>query len=213
MQKTLILASRNKKKRAELEAILGDLPVRLLTLDDFPEIPDPIEDGETFLENAAKKALFVAQRTGFYALADDSGLEVDALDGKPGVRSARYAGSDDRENRDLLNNRKLLREMGGIDEPGRTARFRCAVVLAGPSTGNTGEIVRLGESEGSVEGRILAEPRGASGFGYDPLFYSEELGSTFAEAEAGIKNKISHRARALAAIGPLLRRVFDVSAE
>jgi XTP/dITP diphosphohydrolase len=208
MRKTLILASRNRKKRAELEAIIGNLPVRILTLDDFPDIPDPVEDGETFLENAAKKALFVARATGTYTLADDSGLEVDALGGRPGVHSARYAGCDDKESRDLTNNRKLLREMERVPESERTARFRCAIVLAGPSPDVPHEIVTLGESEGTVEGKMLTEPRGLHGFGYDPLFYSEEVGSTFAEARAEDKNQISHRARALAKIAPLLRRIF-----
>jgi len=211
MKPTLVLASRNRKKRAELEAILGGLPVRLLTLDDFPDVPDPVEDGETFLQNAAKKALFVARETGTYTLADDSGLEVDALNGRPGVRSARYAECDDRENRDLRNNRKLLREMEGVPKSRRTARFRCAIVLAGPSATDPREIIRLGDSEGTVEGTILTEPRGLSGFGYDPLFYSAEVGCTFAEAKPEDKNRISHRARALAGIAPLLRETFGAS--
>jgi XTP/dITP diphosphohydrolase len=133
---------------------------------------------------------------------------VDALGGTPGVHSARYAGCDDKESRDLLNNQKLLREMEGIPKSRRTARFRCAIVLAGPSANDPREIIRLGESEGTVEGTILTEPRGLSGFGYDPLFYSEEVGGTFAEAKPEDKNRISHRARALAGIAPLLRRTF-----
>jgi len=202
----LVLASRNPKKRIELEALLSGLPVTVLTLDDFPEVPDPVEDGRTFMENAEKKALFVAGRTGLPALADDSGLEVDALDGAPGVHSARYAGVNNRGTRDAANNRKLLEALRSVPAEQRTARFRCCVALAAP--GRSAGAVIVGRAEGAVEGVILEEPRGKSGFGYDPLFYHPPSGCTFAELPADVKNRVSHRAQALAEIRPVLFRFF-----
>lgn len=197
----LVLASRNRKKREEIQALLPSLAVRILTLDDFPEVPDPVEDGRTFAENARKKALFVASRTGHLALADDSGLEVDRLGGEPGVYSARYSGVEDRDTRDAANNRKLLERLRGVAAEHRTARFRCAIALASPDR-------ILEESDGSVEGVILEESRGDYGFGYDPLFLYPPRSMTFAELPAEEKNRVSHRARALTAIQPALLRIL-----
>jgi XTP/dITP diphosphohydrolase len=157
------------------------------------------EDGETFAANAAKKAREVAAAAGLPALADDSGLEVDALDGAPGVRSARYAGAG---HDDAANNRRLLAELAGVPTARRTARFRCAVALADPR-GPLGDTVEI--REGACAGVILESPRGHNGFGYDPLFLYPELGRTFAELSLEEKGRLSHRARALAAMLPVLR--------
>lgn len=210
MQRTLVLASRNRKKRKELEALLEGLPVEVRTLDDYPEVPDPVEDGETFAENAEKKAVFVAERTGMPALADDSGLEVDALGGRPGVHSARYAGDPNRKTRDGANNRKLLEELDGVPEEKRTARFRCCIAFAVPGEFGAGVAAR---SDGKVEGVILESARGEEGFGYDPLFFHPSSGCTFAELAAGKKNELSHRARALRKIRPFLKVWFSEPGE
>jgi XTP/dITP diphosphohydrolase len=207
MKKVLVVASRNPKKRGELEALLEGLPLEIRTLDDYPEVPDPVEDGKTFMENAEKKALFVARETGLPSLADDSGLEVDALDGAPGVFSARYAGVDDRLTRDEANNRKLLESLRGVPEQERTARFRCSVAFAGLDSSGQARI--LGRAEGKVEGIITEESRGKRGFGYDPLFYHMPSSCTFAELPADRKNQLSHRARALAGIRPVLIRWIE----
>jgi XTP/dITP diphosphohydrolase len=190
----LVLASRNRKKRLELQALLGVLDVNVRSAEEFPNVADVEEDGRTFLENARKKAHAFARATGLPALADDSGLEVDALGGAPGVRSHRYAGPNAT---DSQNNEKLLRELQGVPPPKRTARFRCAAVLAWPD----GRVI---EAEGACEGILLDAPRGAGGFGYDPLFFVPEHGKTFAELPAESKNAISHRARALERLRALL---------
>jgi XTP/dITP diphosphohydrolase len=169
-----------------------------------------VEDGDTFAENAAKKAVFVAERTGLPALADDSGLEVDALDGRPGVHSARYAGDPNRESRDAANNRKLLEELRGIPQEKRTARFRCCIAFAVPGE-NGAEI--SARSEGKVDGVMLKSPKGEEGFGYDPLFFHYPSGCTFAELPAKKKNQLSHRARALRKIRPFLDRWFSRAGE
>lgn len=207
MNQVLVVASRNPKKRRELEALLRGLRLEVRALDDYPEVPDPVEDGKTFMENAEKKALFVARETGLPSLADDSGLEVDALDGAPGVYSARYAGVNDRPTRDEANNRKLLKSLRDVPEQERTARFRCSVAFAGPNL--SGQVEILGRSEGEVEGIIIEEPRGKGGFGYDPLFYHPPSGCTFAELPTDRKNQLSHRARALVGIRPVLTRWLE----
>ncbi len=184
----IVLASRNKAKAGEIQEILKDLNLEMLTLNDFPEIPAPVEDGKTFKENALKKARFVAERLQIAALADDSGLEVDAIDKKPGILSARYAGENAT---DEENNRKLLKELNGLPLGKRQARYRCVVALVLPS--GEEEI-----AEGSCQGLIALEPKGSRGFGYDPLFYVPEYGKTMAELPPEIKNRISHRGRALA---------------
>ncbi|NPV80989.1 MAG: XTP/dITP diphosphatase [Firmicutes bacterium] len=186
----LVLATRNKGKADEIRVILNLPGLKLSLASDFPGAPEVEEKASTYAENAAAKARTLAAYSGHYSLADDSGLEVDLLGGQPGVFSARFSGvhRDDQE-----NIRKLLRLLDGVPFHERTARFRCVVALAGPG----GELV---VKEGTCEGIITESPRGSSGFGYDPVFLVPEFGKTFAELGPGIKNKISHRARALNAI-------------
>lgn len=183
----MILATRNKGKVKEIKSILGPLDIEVLTLDDVPALELPPEVGNTFKENALAKAAFIAGSTGIPALADDSGLEVDYLDGRPGIYSARYAGQDatDRENYE-----KLLAELSGVEREKRTARFRCAIALVLPGR----EPLVF---EGALEGFIATEPGGENGFGYDPVFFVAEEGKTAAELKPEEKNRISHRAKAL----------------
>ena len=181
----LVLATHNAGKTREIRTILKDYPVVIRDLDDFGPIPPVEEDGNTFEDNAFKKAAFTAQVLGFPTLADDSGLLVHALDGAPGVYSARYAASNAS---DADNNQKLLREMKGIED--RSAVFECVLALAVP----TGPALIY---EGRCEGLILTEPKGSRGFGYDPLFYYPPLDKTFAELSEEEKNRVSHRGRAL----------------
>jgi XTP/dITP diphosphohydrolase len=183
----LLIATRNPHKLDEIREILKVPGLELICLADFPETHEVEEDAETFEGNAVKKAREMAAATGLWTLADDSGLEVDALGGVPGVRSARYAGEPVSY---AANNALLLRELRG--QGNRRARFRCVVALAVP-----GECVRT--VEGRCEGRIAAAPRGSSGFGYDPLFIPDGHDRTFAEMPAALKNRMSHRAAALAA--------------
>ncbi|MCS5695277.1 XTP/dITP diphosphatase [Desulfofundulus thermocisternus] len=190
----LVLATRNPGKVRELSQLLSPLGYEVLSLEHFPGVPEVVEDGATFKDNAVKKATAVARHTGQLALADDSGLEVDYLGGAPGVRSARFAGEghDDR-----ANNEKLLRLLAGVPPEKRTARFRCVVAVATPE----GKVLT---TEGTCEGIIAEEPRGEGGFGYDPLFYVPSCGKTFAELEPEVKNRISHRGRALALMREIL---------
>lgn len=190
MKKTLIvLATRNKGKVAEFQEMLKDRPVDIRCLADFGPIPEVEEDGETFDDNAYKKALFTAKALGLPAISDDSGLVVEALDGAPGVRSARYAGptASDQENID-----KLLRDMAGVGN--RKAAFHCVVSIAVPS----GPALTY---EGTCDGLITEAPQGEGGFGYDPVFFCPALGKTFAEAAMEEKNRVSHRGKVLAEIG------------
>lgn len=182
----LVIATRNPHKIREIRAILQIPGLELLSAGDFPGVPEIPEDGETFQENAVKKAMALAMATKQWAMADDSGLEVDALDGEPGVHSARFAGEPVNYE---ANNRKLLALLG--DRADRRARFRCVLALSSP--GGRVQIV-----EGLCEGTITREPRGAHGFGYDPVFVPEGHTQTFAEMEPEEKNRLSHRARALA---------------
>ena len=182
----IILATHNRGKMKEMSSILAHLPVKLLTLDDFPQIGEIPETGETLKENAFIKAETVHQKTGLPALADDTGLEVDALDGAPGVHSSRYDG----ETATFEDNcRKMLQEMDGIPAEERTAQFHTVIAFVSDS-GNEW-------TEGMVEGRILENKRGDGGFGYDPLFYYPPLKKTFAELNSEQKNNISHRGKAL----------------
>ncbi|NWF53721.1 MAG: XTP/dITP diphosphatase [Syntrophaceae bacterium] len=183
----VVIATRNPGKLREIDALLAPLGLRILSLANFPEIPEIIEDGRTFEENAAKKAVAVAAHTGRIAIADDSGLTVDALQGRPGVFSARYAGEGAT---DAERYRKLLEEMSGILKEKRGAAFVCAIAVSSPE-GKTETVVGL------CRGEISLAPRGNHGFGYDPVFYLPDLGKTMAELEPEIKNRISHRARAL----------------
>lgn len=181
----LVLATRNKGKTEEIRALLSGFPVQLKNLDDFGPIPEVIEDGETFDDNAYKKASFTARVLGFPAIADDSGLVVEALNGEPGVYSARYAGEDAD---DAANNAKLLDQMAGVED--RRAAFECVISIAMP----TGPALTY---EGRCEGVIAQGPSGDGGFGYDPLFYCPDKGKTFAELTLAEKGEISHRGRAL----------------
>ena len=182
----IVLATHNRGKMKEMSSILAHLPVKLLTLDDFPQIGEIPETGETLKENAFIKAETVHQKTGLPALADDTGLEVVALDGAPGVHSSRYDG----ETATFEDNcRKMLQEMDGIPAEERTARFHTVIAFVSDS-GNEW-------TEGMVEGRILENKRGDGGFGYDPLFYYPPLKKTFAELNSEQKNNISHRGKAL----------------
>lgn len=185
MVSMIVLATRNSNKVREFREILSDFKIELRSLDDFGPIPEAIEDGDSFDENAYKKAIHTAKILGIPAIADDSGLSVDALDGRPGVYSARYAGPDASDD---LNCKKLLEELKGVDN--RTAHFHCVISIAVPS----GPALTY---EGTCDGVILEEKRGKSGFGYDPLFYFEEFGKTFAELSMAEKNKVSHRGKAL----------------
>ena len=181
----LILATRNRHKLEEIRTLFNLPGLELSSALDHPDIPEVEEDGETFEANAIKKAAIPARATGCWALADDSGLEVDALGGAPGVYSARYAGEPVSY---PANNAKLLKALEGVAD--RRARFRCVVALSSPS-GNARTV------DGRCEGRIIHETRGARGFGYDPLFVPDGFEKTFAEMEAGAKHAISHRGRAL----------------
>ena len=195
MTRPLVFATRNKGKLVELRELLAG--VQVLSIDEVDEtIPEVVEDADTFIGNAAKKAREVSAATGLPALADDSGLEVDALGGAPGVYSARYAGEP---HSDSANNAKLLEALTGATNRG--ARFRAVLALADVKGPLGTEII---SADGTCEGTILTAPRGTGGFGYDPLFFAPELGMTFAEAGVGPKSDLSHRARAMRAIKPRL---------
>jgi len=183
----IVLATRNKKKIEEIKRIVEGISISILTFEDFPRLPEVEEDGTTFEKNAIKKAVVVAKHTGKPALADDSGLEVYALHGDPGTLSARYAGkdADDRKNIE-----KLLSEMSLVPDEQRKARFICSIALALPDG-------RVRIFSGSVEGRIGREPKGCRGFGYDPVFYPEGHNRTFAEMRDDEKDDLSHRGKAL----------------
>ena len=192
--RTLLLATSNLHKLEEFRAIFDDVPLRLLSLRDLQIDIDVEETGTTFAENAEIKARTYAQLSNMFTLADDSGLEIDMLGGAPGVRSARYLGS---ETSYAERFRIILEQLKGLPMDQRTARFRCVIALAEPS----GDI-RV--AEGVVEGVIADRPRGTNGFGYDPIFYLPELGKTFAELAPDFKNRISHRALAVQSARKLL---------
>lgn len=193
-RRSILIATHNPGKFKEIRALLHNVPAAWVSLEDYSEISQPVEDGETFADNAGLKATYYSRCTGLWALADDSGLEVDALDGAPGVLSARYAGlpSDD-----AANNAKLMKALHGIEPQRRTARFRCAIAVA---DGNT----ILTTAQGVIEGLLIDEPRGNNGFGYDPHFWVPSYGMTTAQMPPARKNKVSHRGRALAALHPRL---------
>ncbi|OPY57619.1 MAG: Non-canonical purine NTP pyrophosphatase [Pelotomaculum sp. PtaU1.Bin035] len=193
----LVLATNNKGKVKEMSGLLAAFGIEVLSLNEFPSVGEIEEDGDTFLENAVKKATVTAGLTGLTALADDSGLEVDCLDGAPGVFSARFAGEgkDDR-----ANNEKLLALLAGVTPDKRSARFQCVIAIAVPG----GPVYT---AQGACEGMVAPEPRGDGGFGYDPLFYLPEYGKTFAEIDLALKNKISHRGKALAGALDILSKL------
>ena len=203
----LVLATGNQGKVRELKTMLGDLDIEVYSLKDFPEIGEIVEDGETFAENAVKKAKVVAQAANMAALADDSGLEVDYLDGAPGIYSARFAGEG---KSDADNNEKLLSLLREVPQDKRTARFRCVIAICTPG----GQVYT---ADGAFEGFIGFELKGDKGFGYDPLFYLPEYGKTSAELDSDLKNQISHRGKALAkaksVLAGMLERVEGTNAD
>ncbi len=194
----IVFASRNPGKVREARELLADFPLDFSSLADYPRIGEIEEDGESFFDNALIKARTVARATGEISLADDSGLEVDFLGGAPGVYSARFAGL---EASDEDNLKKLLREMNGVEAEGRGAAFRCVLVLFRPDGGYE-------SFEGTWRGMIAQEPRGAGGFGYDPVFYLPDLGRTAAELPLEMKNRISHRASAFEKLGRSLGKMI-----
>lgn len=197
--KEVIIATKNPGKAKEFEHIFASRGITVRTLLDFPEIADVEETGTTFEENAILKAEAVSRLLNKMVIGDDSGLIVDALDGRPGIYSARYAGEhkNDQENTD-----KVLRELAGVSEADRTARFYCALAVALPNQ----EVITV---SGTCEGRILEERRGSRGFGYDPVFYVPEKGLAMAELPSSEKNKISHRANALKKLDTVLDSILE----
>ena len=186
MMKELVLASGNKGKMAEFQRLLEGLDVQIHSMKEYPEIGEIVEDGSTFAENALIKARAVCKATGKPAMADDSGLAVDALNGAPGIYSARFAGE---QRSDADNNAKVLQLLEGVEDSKRTARFFCVIAIVLPDG-------REYTAEGTCEGTILRALRGEGGFGYDPLFYVESLDKTFAELTMEEKNRNSHRGHA-----------------
>lgn len=203
---TLVLGTRNRKKGIELKELLNPswepnprlAQLTLSTLADFPEVPDVVEDADSFAGNARKKASETARAVGLWTLADDSGLTVDALGGVPGILSARYAGT---HGDDDANNQKLLAELASVPDEQRGAAFVCHLALADPE-GN----IRL-ESQGACRGRIIRSIQGPHGFGYDPLFLIREYHKTFGELSALVKHQLSHRSRAFDHLRPGLERL------
>jgi XTP/dITP diphosphohydrolase len=196
---TLVLGTRNAKKRKEIEEILGDLGITLHDLSMYPNVPEVVEDGDTFEVNARKKASEVAKSLGQWALGEDSGLVVPALGGQPGVYSARYAGT---QGDDAANNKKLQAELKSFPLDKRDAYYVCTAALADP-TGQVHAVV-----EGRCWGRIIAEARGDGGFGYDPYFLIPEYHQTFGELSSRVKHALSHRGRALLQLRPVLRQLL-----
>jgi XTP/dITP diphosphohydrolase len=197
MPPVLVLGTRNVKKRGELQEILSDLGVDLRDLTGYPDAPEVEEDGKTFEDNARKKAVELARHLKLWVLGEDSGLVVPALNGRPGVYSARYAG---KQGDDEANNARLLAELAPLPEDRRAAYYVCTAALAGPDG-----VVRA-VVEGRCHGVIIAEARGPGGFGYDPLFLVPEYHRTFGELSARVKHALSHRGRALAKLRPELRK-------
>ena len=199
----ILVATTNQGKIAELNAMVTGLHTQIewVSLKDFPDVPEVVEDGLTFAENARKKALGYAGATGLWTIADDSGLVIDALDGAPGVKSARFSGEkNEDEDRTLIdhnNIKKVLRLMQGIPTDKRAARFVCSLCLATPEK-------VLAQTEGKLEGTLATRQIGAGGFGYDPIMYIPSLGKTAAQLSHAEKNNISHRGNALRKLKPLL---------
>lgn len=194
----IVLATKNEGKLREFHNLLAGFKIIVKSLADFPEISDIKEDGNTFLENARKKARTVLESTGKWALADDSGLEVEALGGRPGVNSARYAG---KQGDYKANNEKLLGEMESVPDGKRGARFVCTLVLMSPYG-------KEWVTTGKCEGEITRELKGTGGFGFDPVFFVKGEGKTMAELPMEVKNRISHRGRALANLREILVEIL-----
>ena len=201
MNNRLLFATRNWHKKDELAHMLAGLNIQVLTLNDVAPLPEIEEDGLTFEDNAVKKARVTAAQSGCICLADDSGLEVDALDGQPGVFSARFAGPDAN---DRKNNEKLLRLLSNVEVGRRTARFVCVIAISDPA-GNTSTV------KGICPGRIGLRPKGEGGFGYDPLFIPDGFDLTFAELSPQEKNNISHRGMALRKAIPIIKALYAQS--
>ncbi|RLC08648.1 MAG: non-canonical purine NTP pyrophosphatase [Deltaproteobacteria bacterium] len=206
MKRRILLASTNQGKLAELSELLETVSEKVdwVCLKAYPDIPEVVEDGDTFAENARKKALGYAKATGLWTIADDSGLVIDALGGKPGVYSARYAADNcggNRKTNDTANYKKVLAELKDTLDKKRTARFMCYLCLASP------EKILL-ETEGAVEGVINRAPLGENGFGYDPIFYIPSLNKTAAQLDPQEKNRISHRGNAISKLKPLLEALL-----
>lgn len=197
MIEEIIIATGNKHKVEEIKDILKDLNIKVIPMTDFPSYPETVEDGETLEENAAKKAKEAAVFFNKWAIADDTGLEVDYLDGAPGVYSARYAGEDCSYED---NNKKLLEVLKGVPANNRSARFRCIIAVSSP----VGEISL---AEGKIFGTISETFAGDKGFGYDPIFFVPEENKTFAELAAEVKNRISHRGKALQKAKDIVKRL------
>ncbi|MFP4473298.1 MAG: XTP/dITP diphosphatase [Candidatus Omnitrophota bacterium] len=195
---TLIVASKNPGKLREIRELMAEFDLRVRSLADYPGHPEIVEDGGSFEENAAKKALTISRWTEGLVMGEDSGLEVDALEGRPGIYSARYSGEGAT---DESNNQLLLRELNDVPQEKRTARYRCAVVLS------RGADI-LVSVEGTCEGAIAPEPAGSNGFGYDPLFFLPQYGRTFGQLDPQIKAQISHRAEAVNKFKDALRAVL-----
>ena len=186
MSRRILLGTRNAKKLREMRELLAGIEAEVVNLDDVaPDLESPEETGHTFVANAELKALYYANHTGLVCIADDSGLEVDALDGAPGIHSARWSGGGDAD-----NNAKLVAELAGVPEGERSAGYRCAIAVAAP-----GKVIDRFEED--CRGRIVLEPRGEGGFGYDPHFLVPEWDRTFAQVTAERKAEISHRGKAL----------------
>lgn len=198
----IVIASRNRHKVRELIALLPVRGIRWHSLDEFPRVKPAAETGKTFEANAVKKARAMARATGHLALADDSGIEVDALGGLlPGVRSARFAGS---HGDDAANNRKLLRLLGERPLPQRRARYRCVLALASPT-----DLLAL--AHGAWQGHIAQHPAGRGGFGYDPIFIVPRIGKTVGQLPQRVKQRLSHRAVCARRLRPLLRRLVSAA--
>ena len=195
----LVIGSKNKKKLIELTDLLGDLPIELTDLSPWPDLPEVDENGDTFEANARLKAAGYAKGVKEWVLAEDSGLVVPALKGRPGVQSARYAG---KHGDDAANNAKVLAELLPLPPEKRAAYFICTAALSSPE----GEVVAV--TEGKCHGLIVDGPRGSGGFGYDPLFLVPEFHQTFGELSLRVKQALSHRSRAMMQVRPTLRKIF-----
>ncbi|QDU59484.1 Non-canonical purine NTP pyrophosphatase [Planctomycetes bacterium Pan216] len=202
-QPKLVLGTRNLKKRDELETLLGVKGLAVVTLADYDEVPEVVEDGATFMANARKKAIELSQALGVWVLGEDSGLCVDAIDGAPGIYSARYSGEPCDDER---NNDKLLDALADVPDERRTAHYVCTIAIADP----TGTI--RGEAEGKCHGRIIRERRGGNGFGYDPLFLIPSEGRTFGELSSEFKHSCSHRSVAVRELRPQVVSLLEAGA-